>query len=49
MTVVLSIALLGEAPSPTQLLGVVLVIGGIAAATVPLARVRDGVRRVRFA
>jgi drug/metabolite transporter (DMT)-like permease len=45
MTVALSIVLLGEAPSPVQLLGVVLVIGGIAAATVPLARLRDGLRR----
>jgi drug/metabolite transporter (DMT)-like permease len=42
MTVVLSVLLLGEAPSTTQLLGVVLVIGGIAGATVPIARIRDG-------
>jgi len=49
MSVILTIALLGEAPSPAQLLGVALVIGGIAAATVPLARLRDGVRRVRLA
>ena len=42
MTVVLSIALLGEAPSATQLAGVLLVIGGIAGATVPIARIRDG-------
>jgi drug/metabolite transporter (DMT)-like permease len=42
MTVVLSMMLLGEAPSATQLVGVVLVIGGIAIATVPLARLRDG-------
>lgn len=46
MTVALSIILLGEAPSATQLLGVALVVGGIAVATVPLARVRDGLRRV---
>jgi drug/metabolite transporter (DMT)-like permease len=45
MTVALSMVLLGEAPSSTQLLGVALVIGGIAAATVPLARLRDGLRR----
>jgi drug/metabolite transporter (DMT)-like permease len=45
MTVILSMLLLHEAPSPVQTLGVVLVIGGIAAATVPLARLRDGVRR----
>ena len=43
MTVVLSIILLSEAPSGAQLLGVVLVIGGIAGATVPIARIRDGV------
>jgi drug/metabolite transporter (DMT)-like permease len=42
MTVILSVALLGEAPSVTQLFGVVLVIGGIAAATMPVARIRDG-------
>jgi drug/metabolite transporter (DMT)-like permease len=42
MTVLLSVILLGEAPSTTQLLGVALVIGGIAAATVPIARIRDG-------
>ena len=42
MTVILSIVLLGEAPSGIQLLGVVLVIGGIAGATVPIARIRDG-------
>lgn len=47
MTVVLSITLLGEAPSSTQLLGVVLVIGGIAAATVPIARIRDGLTATR--
>ncbi len=41
MTVILSIFLLGETPSSIQLLGVVLVIGGIAGATVPLARIRD--------
>jgi drug/metabolite transporter (DMT)-like permease len=44
MTVVLSMFLLAEAPSPTQLLGVVCVIGGIAAATVPVARIRDGLK-----
>lgn len=42
MTVVLSMILLGETPSVTQLLGVALVIGGIAAATMPIARIRDG-------
>ena len=48
MTVMLAMLLLGEAPSPTQLLGVSLVIGGIAAATVPLAKMRDGLRRSRL-
>lgn len=41
-TVVLSILLLDERPSVIQLLGVAMVIGGIAVATVPLARLRDG-------
>ena len=40
-TVVLSMVLLDERPSILQLLGVVLVIGGIAVATVPVARLRD--------
>ena len=43
MTVFMSMLLLTEAPSPGQLLGVSLVIGGIAGATMPLARIRDGV------
>jgi drug/metabolite transporter (DMT)-like permease len=47
MSVGLAIVLLGEAPSATQLLGVALVIGGIAAATVPVARLRDGLQRAR--
>ncbi len=42
-TVGLGIALLHEAPSPFQLLGVALVIGGIAFATVPVARLRDAI------
>jgi drug/metabolite transporter (DMT)-like permease len=45
MSVGLAMLLLGETPSSTQLLGVVLVVGGIAAATIPLARIRDGLRR----
>jgi drug/metabolite transporter (DMT)-like permease len=45
MTVGLSMVLLGERPSPAQLIGVALVIGGIAVATVPVARLRDGLRR----
>ncbi len=47
MSMGLAIVLLGETPSPTQLLGVALVIGGIAGATVPLARLRDGLSRAR--
>jgi drug/metabolite transporter (DMT)-like permease len=47
MTVVLSMVLLGETPSATQLVGVVLVIGGIAAATLPLARIRDSLTAAR--
>jgi drug/metabolite transporter (DMT)-like permease len=45
MSMGLAIVLLGETPSATQLLGVCLVIGGIAAATVPVARLRDGWQR----
>jgi drug/metabolite transporter (DMT)-like permease len=40
-TVILAIILLGEAPSPAQLAGVALVVGGIALATLPLSRLRD--------
>jgi drug/metabolite transporter (DMT)-like permease len=40
-TVVLARVLLDEEPSPAQLLGVALVIGGIAVATLPVARLRD--------
>jgi drug/metabolite transporter (DMT)-like permease len=47
ITVGLSAVLLDEHPSPTQLLGVALVIGGIAFATVPLARLRDTVAAAR--
>ena len=47
LTVVLSVVLLAERPSVLQLLGVALVIGGIAVATVPLARLRDGLRAMR--
>jgi drug/metabolite transporter (DMT)-like permease len=45
MTVVLSMILLRETPSTTQLLGVALVIGGIAGATLPIARIRDGLSK----
>lgn len=45
-TVVLAMILLREAPSVAQLVGVALVIGGIAAATVPVARLRNTVRQV---
>ena len=44
MTVALSIVLLGETPSAAQLLGVALVIGGIAVATVPFERLRTSLR-----
>ena len=37
--------LLAEAPSIVQLVGVALVVGGIAVATLPVARVRDAIRR----
>jgi drug/metabolite transporter (DMT)-like permease len=47
LTVGLTIVLLGERPSIVQLVGVGLVVGGIALATVPLARVRDALRRNR--
>jgi len=47
LTVGLSVVLLNERPSALQLLGVALVIGGIAVATVPLARLRDGLRGTR--
>jgi drug/metabolite transporter (DMT)-like permease len=47
ITVGLSMVLLGERPSISQLGGVALVIGGIAVATVPLARVRDALRSPR--
>lgn len=48
MTVILAVILLGEAPSVTQLIGVVFVIGGIAAATVPVARIRDSLAGSRL-
>ena len=44
LTVLLSVLLLDERPSVAQLAGVALVIGGIAVATLPLARLRDGLR-----
>jgi drug/metabolite transporter (DMT)-like permease len=47
MSMGLAIALLRETPSVTQLLGVGLVIGGIAGATVPVARLRDRWQRAR--
>jgi drug/metabolite transporter (DMT)-like permease len=49
MSMGLAMVLLGETPSTTQLLGVVLVIGGITAATIPVARMRDGLQRLRSA
>jgi drug/metabolite transporter (DMT)-like permease len=41
MSVVLAMVLLREAPSALQLVGVALVVGGVAIATLPLARLRD--------
>jgi drug/metabolite transporter (DMT)-like permease len=43
--VALAMVLLGEAPSAAQLAGVGLVIVGIAMATLPVARLRDSLRR----
>jgi drug/metabolite transporter (DMT)-like permease len=47
MSMGLAVVLLHESPSTTQLLGVGLVVGGIAAATVPVARLRDRWQRAR--
>jgi len=44
ITIGLAVVLLDEHPSIAQLGGVVLVVGGIAVATVPVARVRDAFR-----
>lgn len=44
-TVVLARLLLTEIPSPFQLAGVLLIIGGISLATVPVGRIRDRARR----
>ena len=43
-TVLIARALLDETPSVPQLLGVVLLIGGIAVATAPIGRIRDRAR-----
>jgi drug/metabolite transporter (DMT)-like permease len=43
-SVILARILLAEIPSPFQLGGVLLIIGGIALATVPLGRIRDRTR-----
>jgi drug/metabolite transporter (DMT)-like permease len=43
-TVVIARVLLDERPSIAQLLGVALVVGGIAVATVPVGRIRDRAR-----
>jgi drug/metabolite transporter (DMT)-like permease len=45
-TVILARILLDEEPSLAQLAGVVLVVGGIALATIPMGRVRDRARAV---
>jgi drug/metabolite transporter (DMT)-like permease len=47
MSMALAMVLLGESPSSTQLLGVAFVVGGITAATIPVARMRDGLQRLR--
>ncbi len=47
VTMGLAIVLLGETPSATQLLGVALVVGGITASTIPVVRMRDGLRRLK--
>jgi drug/metabolite transporter (DMT)-like permease len=47
LAVGLTIVLLDERPSILQLIGVALVVGGIAIATVPLARVRDALAATR--
>ena len=44
-TVILAMVLLDERPSPAQLVGVVLVIGGIGLATLPVAQLRDRLGR----
>ena len=44
MTVILAIILLGEAPSPGQITGVLLVVLGLALATGTIARVRNDLR-----
>jgi drug/metabolite transporter (DMT)-like permease len=49
LSVGLGIVLLDERPSAAQLLGVAFVIGGIAIATVPVARLRDGLSARRTA
>jgi drug/metabolite transporter (DMT)-like permease len=46
MSVVLAMILLREAPSAVQLVGVALVVGGVAIATLPLARLRDALTPV---
>jgi drug/metabolite transporter (DMT)-like permease len=45
-TVILARILLAEVPSAFQLAGVLLIVGGIALATVPVGRIRDRARRV---
>jgi len=44
MTVILGALLLGEAPSPGQLLGVAIVLAGLGVASAPLRRVRNRLR-----
>lgn len=45
ISVALARVILGETPSPAQLIGVGLVIGGIAIATVPVGRIRTSLSR----
>jgi drug/metabolite transporter (DMT)-like permease len=44
-TVILARILLAEVPSAFQLAGVLLIVGGIALATIPVGRIRDRARQ----
>jgi drug/metabolite transporter (DMT)-like permease len=43
VTVIAAAILLGEAPSPLQLIGVALILGGLLLATAPVGRMRAAV------
>lgn len=45
VTVVAAAIVLGESPSPLQLVGVALILGGLLFATAPVGRVREAVSR----